>query len=56
MLEILIFLQKEVNLECKSQHTVITHANTSNTSIKITTVFEKKVGMMLYLSSTPLKD
>ena len=35
MLEIFIFLQKEVNLERKTQHAVITHANTSNNDIKI---------------------
>ena len=31
---------KVVNLECKTQHAVITHANTSN-GIKIPTFFEK---------------
>ena len=40
MLEIFIFLQKEVNLERETQHAVITHVNTSN-GIKILTFLEK---------------
>ena len=55
MLEIFIFLQKYINLECKTQHAVNTHANTSN-GIKISTFFGKKLGMMLYLSSAHLKS
>ena len=35
-------------------HAVITHDNTSN-GIKISTFLEKVGGMMLYLSSAPLK-
>ena len=54
MLEIFIYLQKEVNLERKTQHTVFTHANTSN-GIKIPTFFGKSWGMMLNLSNAPLK-
>ena len=38
MLKIFIFLQKQVNLESKTQHAVITHANTSN-GVKIPTFF-----------------
>ena len=38
----------------KTQHTVITHANTSK-DINISTFFEK-VGIMLYLSNAPLKN
>ena len=53
MLEIFIFLHKKVNLERKTQHPVITHANTSN-GIKIPTFFEKNWGMMLYLSNATL--
>ena len=53
MLEIFIFLQKYVNLEHKTQHAVITHANTSY-GIKIRTFFEKSWGMMLNLSNAPL--
>ena len=53
MLEIFIFLQKEVNLERKTRHAVFTHANTSN-DIKIPTFFEKKLGVMLDLSNAPL--
>ena len=47
MLEIFIFLQKKVNLERKTQHAVIIHANTSNG-------VQKSWGMMLYLSNAPL--
>ena len=54
MLEIFIFLQKYVNLEHKTQHAVITHANTSY-GIKIRTFFGKSWGMMLNLSNAPLK-
>ena len=62
MLEIFIFLQKsvqnnlqkKVNLERKTPHAVITHANTSN-GIKIPTYFENSWGMMLNLSNAPLK-
>ena len=43
MLEIFIYLQKKLNIERKTQHAVITHANTSN-CIKIQLFFEKKVG------------
>ena len=53
MPEIFIFLQKYVNLEGKTQHVVITHANTSN-GIKIPIFLGKSWGMMLHLSSTPL--
>ena len=53
MLEIFIFLHKLVNLECKTQHAIITHANTSN-GIKIPTFLVKSWGMVLYLSSAPL--
>ena len=42
MPEIFIFLQNLVNLEHKSWHTVITHANTSN-GVKLPT-FLGKVG------------
>ena len=52
MLEIFIFLQKEISLERKTQHAVITHASTSN-GIKIPNFFGKSWGMMLYLSSAP---
>ena len=41
MLEIFIFLQKVINLVCKTQHAVITHANTSK-GIKIPTVYSKR--------------
>ena len=53
MIEIYIFLQKQVNLERKTQHTVITHTNTSS-GIKIPTFSEKSLGMMLYLFSAPI--
>ena len=43
MLEIFIFLQKELNLECKTLRAVITDANTSN-GIKIPTFFGKQMG------------
>ena len=43
MLEILIFLQKQITLEHKTHQAVITHANTSN-GIQIPTFFKKKVG------------
>ena len=55
MLQIFIFLQKSVSLEYKTQHAVISHANTSN-GIKIPTFFGKSWGMMLYLSNAPLID
>ena len=54
MLEIFIFLQKQVNLERKTQHEVFAHANTSN-GIKIPTFFGKKLRMMLNLSNASLK-
>ena len=54
MVEIFIFLQKYINLERITQHAVITHANTSNGIIKILIFLEKKLGMMIYLSSAPL--
>ena len=43
-----------MNLESKTQHAVITQANTAN-GIKIPTFFGKSWGMMLYVSSIPLK-
>ena len=52
MVEIFIFLKNLVNPE-KTQHAVITHANTS-TGIKIPTFFGKSWGMMLYLSNASL--
>ena len=56
MLKIFIVLKEEVNLERKTQRTVITHANTSN-DIKIPTFFGKNsLRMMLNLSSAPLID
>ena len=55
MLKIFIFLQNQISLDRKTQHAVITHANTSN-DIKIPTFFGKSWGMMLYLSSAPLID
>ena len=42
-------------LERKTQHAVITHANTSN-GMKIQTFFGKSLGMMLNLSSAPFKS
>ena len=53
MLEIFIYLQKQVNLEHKTRHAVITHSNTSN-GIKIPTFFEKSWVMMMNLSNAPL--
>ena len=53
MLEIFIFLQKLINLERKTHHAAITHANTSN-GIKIPTFWGEKLGMMLHLSTAPL--
>ena len=53
MLEIFIFLQKLVNLECETQHAFITHANTAN-GIKILILGGKSWGMMLFLSNAPL--
>ena len=55
MLEIFIFLKSKLIyiVECKTQHAVITHANIAN-GIKISTFFEKKLGMVLYLSSASL--
>ena len=53
MLEILIFLQKYINLKRKTQHAVITHADNSN-GIKIPTFWGKSWGMVLHLSSAPL--
>ena len=38
MLEIFDFFKSKVNLESKTQHVVITHANTSN-GVKIPTFF-----------------
>ena len=55
MLEIFIYLQKSVNLERKTRHAVITHANTYN-GTKIPTFFGKSWGMMLNLSNAPLID
>ena len=55
MLEIFKFLQKEINLECKTQHAFITHANTSD-GIKIPTFLGKSWGMMLHLTSAPLRN
>ena len=52
MLEIFIYLQKQVNLERKTRHAVITHANTSN-GINLN-FFGKSWGMMLNLSNAPL--
>ena len=52
MLEIFIFFQKSINLECKTQHAVITHANTK--WYKNPNFFWKKLGMMLYLSNASL--
>ena len=43
----------QVNLECKTQHAVITHANTSN-SIKIPTFFWKKLGDDVILLQCPV--
>ena len=54
MLEIFIFLQKYVNLECKTWHVVITHVNTSN-GIKIPTFFRKKLGDDVELVQCPFK-
>ena len=49
----MIFLQKSVNLERKTQHAVITYTNTTN-GMRIPT-FWKRVGeMMLYLSNASL--
>ena len=53
MLQIFIYLQKDVNLERKTRHVVIIHANTSN-GIKIPTFLGKSWGMMLNLSNAPL--
>ena len=55
MPEIFIYLQKYVNLGRKTQHAVITHANTSINGIKIPTFFGKSWGMMLNLSNAPLR-
>ena len=52
MLEIFIYLQKQVNLERKTRHAVITHANTSN-GIKISTFFWKKLGDDVELVQCP---
>ena len=54
MLEIFLFFQKLINLYCKTQHAVITHANTSN-GIKIPTFFWKKVGDDVILVQCPFK-
>ena len=43
MLEVFIFLQKQVNVERKTQHAVITYGNTYN-DIKIQTFFRKSWG------------
>ena len=50
MLEIFIFLQKLVNLERKTQHAVITHAN----MVWKSQLFFEKVGDDVTLSSGPL--
>ena len=51
-----IFLQKLVHLECKIQHAVITHANTSN-DIKIPTFFcWKSWGNDVILVQCPFKN
>ena len=58
MLEKFIFLQKLVSLAHKTQHAVITHANTSLTCLMIwksQLLFGKRWGMMLFLSNAPLK-
>ena len=54
MLIIFIFLQKKINLERKTQHAVITLANTSN-GIKIPT-FVGKVGDDVILVQRPFND
>ena len=38
-----MFLWKLVNVECKTQYSVITHSNTSN-DIKVATILDKKLG------------
>ena len=53
MLEIFIFVQKQVNLERKTLHAVITHANTSS-GIKIPTFLEK-LGDDVILVKCPFK-
>ena len=55
MLEIFIFLQKQVNLEHKTRHTIITHANTSN-GIKNPNFFWKKLGDDVTLVQCPFKN
>ena len=54
MLEIFIF-QKEISLERKTQHVVITHANTSN-GVKIPTFFWKKLDNDVILVQCPFKS
>ena len=54
MLEIFIYLQKQVNLECKTRHAVITHANTYN-GIKNLNIFWKKLGDDVELVQCPFK-
>ena len=44
MLEIFVFLQKQINLERKTQHAFITNANTSNGIIFFFIFVLKKVG------------
>ena len=43
MLEIFLFLLRSVSLERKTQHAIVTHANTSN-GIKIPNFGGKKLG------------
>ena len=52
MLQIFIFVQKSVSLEYKTQHSVISHANTSN-GIKIPTFFGKSWGNDVVLVQCP---
>ena len=55
MLEIFIFLQKYVNLECETQYAVITHANTFN-GAQISTFLEKKLGDDVTLVQCPFNS
>ena len=50
-----IYLQKQVNLEHKTQHAVITHANTYN-GIKIPTFFLKESGDDVELVQCPFNN
>ena len=54
MLQISIYLKKWADLESETQHAVITYANASVGKKEISICFEKKMWMMLHLSSTPL--